>query len=66
MGSQRPVTVKARFAARPIYVGFMVEEVVLGKVFLGVLRFLPDSKGRTDRRELAGDGETLPAPPAHR
>jgi hypothetical protein len=52
--SQRPVNVKARFAARYIFEGFMVDEVVLGQVFLWVFRFLPDSKGRTDRRELAG------------
>jgi len=37
----------------------MADEVALEKVFLGVLRFLTVSKGRIDRRELAGDGGTL-------
>jgi branched-subunit amino acid transport protein len=39
--SRRPLTAEAGFAPRSIYVGFVVDKMVLGQVFLRVLRFSP-------------------------
>jgi len=40
---RRPLTGEARFNSGPVHVGFMVEKVQLGKVFLRLLRFSPAS-----------------------
>jgi hypothetical protein len=37
--SRRPLTAEARFDPGSVHVGFMVDKVALGQVFLWVLRF---------------------------
>jgi hypothetical protein len=39
--SRRPLTAEARVRSRVVHVGFMVDKVALGQVFLRVLRFSP-------------------------
>jgi hypothetical protein len=41
--SRRPLTAKAREHPSPVLVGFVVDKVVLGQVFLRVHRFFPVS-----------------------
>jgi hypothetical protein len=39
--SRRPLTAETRVRAGSIHVGFVVDKVALGQVFLRVLRFFP-------------------------
>jgi hypothetical protein len=41
--SRRPLTAEARVRARSIHVGFVVDKMALGYVFLRGLRFFPVS-----------------------
>jgi hypothetical protein len=41
--SRRLLTAETRFAPRSVHVGFVVEKVALGKIFLPVFRFFPVS-----------------------
>jgi hypothetical protein len=57
--SQRPLTAEAQVHAGSIHVGFVVDKVALGYVFLRVLRFFPVNIIPPSLSKLISSGECV-------
>jgi hypothetical protein len=57
--SRRPLTAEARVRAGSIHVWFVVDNVALGQVFLGVLRFSPVNIIPSSFSKLISSGECV-------